>query len=69
VNLVAEALETSGLNRAALRDAIVARSGFAGATGAVSWDNAGGNRGEPVLLVLPGATGVDGAAGPAEGHR
>jgi branched-chain amino acid transport system substrate-binding protein len=61
VNLLVGALETSGLNRAALRDAIAARSGFVGATGTIAWDNAGGNRAEPVLLVLPEATAGDGA--------
>jgi ABC-type branched-subunit amino acid transport system substrate-binding protein len=50
VNLLVSALEASGLNRAALRDAIAAQTGFVGATGVVSWDNAGGNRAEPVLL-------------------
>jgi ABC-type branched-subunit amino acid transport system substrate-binding protein len=60
VNLLVSALQTSGLNRAALRDAIAANTGFVGVTGPLSWDNGGGNRGEPVLLVLPGAT----AAGP-----
>jgi branched-chain amino acid transport system substrate-binding protein len=53
VHLLAHALQTSGLNRAALRDAIAATTGFAGATGRIAWDNAGGNRAEPVLLVLP----------------
>jgi ABC-type branched-subunit amino acid transport system substrate-binding protein len=53
INLLAGALQTSGLNRAALRDALAARTGFVGATGRIAWDNAGGNRAEPVLLVLP----------------
>jgi branched-chain amino acid transport system substrate-binding protein len=53
VNLVVSALQTSGLNRAALRDAIAATIGFVGATGPIAWDNAGGNRAEPVLIVLP----------------
>jgi ABC-type branched-subunit amino acid transport system substrate-binding protein len=65
VNLLAGALETSGLNRAALREAIAAQRGFVGATGTIAWDNAGGNRAEPVLLVLPGATRADGAAPPS----
>ena len=34
--------------------AIAAQHGFAGAAGAVAWDNAGGNQAEPVLLVLSG---------------
>jgi len=58
VNLVVSALDTSGLNRPAIRDAIAANTGFVGATGTISWDNAGGNRTEPVLLVLPGLTTV-----------
>jgi len=69
VNLLASALEASGLNRAALRDAIAARSGFVGATGTISWDNAGGNRAEPVLLLWPGATTVERVAWSAERHR
>lgn len=64
VNLLLGALETSGLNRAALRDAIAAQTGFVGATGVVSWDNAGGNRAAPLLLVLPGTTGGAGHGAP-----
>jgi branched-chain amino acid transport system substrate-binding protein len=56
VHLVVRALAASGLNRAALRDAIAAATGFAGVAGTITWDNAGGNRAEPVLLVLPGAS-------------
>jgi ABC-type branched-subunit amino acid transport system substrate-binding protein len=67
VNLLADALETSGLNRAALRDAIMAHAGFVGATGAIAWDNGGGNRVEPVLRVLRGATGAEGAGRTAAG--
>jgi branched-chain amino acid transport system substrate-binding protein len=62
VHLLMSALEKSGLNRPALRDAIAAQSDFVGATGTISWDNAGGNRVEPVLLVLPGPTAVDGVS-------
>jgi branched-chain amino acid transport system substrate-binding protein len=57
VNLLVSALEASGLNRAGLRDAIARQTGFVGVTGPVSWDNAGGNRAVPVLLVEPGAPG------------
>lgn len=57
VHLVARALESSDLNRRALRDALVAQTGFTGTTGAVDWDNAGGNRAEPVLVVLPSSQG------------
>ena len=56
VHLLVHALEASGLNRPALRDAIAAATGFIGAAGTITWDNAGGNRAEPVLLVLPGAS-------------
>jgi branched-chain amino acid transport system substrate-binding protein len=66
VNLLVRALETSGFNRAALRDAVAGQAGFAGVTGTVSWDNAGGNRTEPVLLVLPGATGGTGHGAPQQ---
>jgi len=57
VNLVARSLETSGLNRRALRDAIAAQQDFSGAAGAVAWDNAGGNRAEPVIVALSGTRG------------
>jgi branched-chain amino acid transport system substrate-binding protein len=60
VNLVASALEHSGLNRAGLRDAIAGQTGLVGTTGRIAWDNGGGNRAEPVLLVVPGATAPDG---------
>jgi ABC-type branched-subunit amino acid transport system substrate-binding protein len=59
VNLVVAALRSSGLNRAGVRDAVAAASGFVGVTGAISWDNGGGNRAEPVLLALPAGSGVD----------
>ena len=55
VNVLIKALRESvegGLNRADLRDAIAGTSGYMGVTGAVSWDNAGGNEAEPVLRVL-----------------
>lgn len=69
VNLVADALETSGLNRAALRDAIAARSGTVGASGMISWDHGGGNRVEPVLLLVPRTTPGDRVAWSAAEHR
>jgi ABC-type branched-subunit amino acid transport system substrate-binding protein len=53
VHLLVSALQESDLNRPALRDAIAARTGFVGATGAIAWDNAGGNVAQPVLVVLP----------------
>jgi len=55
VNLLADALEAGGLNRAALRDALAATTGFTGAAGPLVWDNAGGNRGKPALFELKGA--------------
>ncbi len=58
VNLVGRALEASGFSRPALRDALAASTGFVGATGTISWDNAGGNQVEPELRVLPGPTTV-----------
>jgi ABC-type branched-subunit amino acid transport system substrate-binding protein len=68
-NLVADALETSGLNRAGLRDAIAGRRGLVGATGAVSWDNAGGNQVEPLLVLVPRVIAGDRVAGSAEPDR
>jgi len=61
VSLVVAALRSRGLNRAGVRDAIAAASGVVGVTGAISWDNGGGNQAEPVLLALRGGSGVDGA--------
>jgi branched-chain amino acid transport system substrate-binding protein len=66
VRLVVAALRSSGLNRAGVRDAIAAASGFVGVTGAISWDNGGGNRAEPVVLALPGGSGADRASGETE---
>jgi ABC-type branched-subunit amino acid transport system substrate-binding protein len=43
-----------GLNRARLRDALAGSSGYVGVTGPFSWDNAGGNRTEPVIRILDG---------------
>lgn len=50
VRLIAQSLGESGLNRAKLRDAIAATAGYTGVTGAVRWDNAGGNEVQPVLV-------------------
>jgi branched-chain amino acid transport system substrate-binding protein len=49
VYLIARSLEQSGLNRAKLRDAIAAVGSYTGVTGAIRWDNAGGNEARPVL--------------------
>jgi ABC-type branched-subunit amino acid transport system substrate-binding protein len=55
MNLLVRALWQSGLNRSALRDAIAGSDGFEGVTGTISWDNAGGNAGQPMLVApLPG---------------
>jgi ABC-type branched-subunit amino acid transport system substrate-binding protein len=62
VNLVIAALRSSGLNRAALRDAIAAATDFVGVTGPVAWDNGGGNRAAPVLLDLRGGYDVERAS-------
>lgn len=43
-----------GLNRTVLRDALADLNGHVGVTGAVSWDNAGGNQTEPILRILKG---------------
>ncbi|MGD2134833.1 MAG: ABC transporter substrate-binding protein [Gemmatimonadales bacterium] len=65
VRLVGHALGASGLNRPALRDALAAATGFVGATGVITWDNAGGNRGEPVLVVVPGRPAAHDARAPS----
>jgi ABC-type branched-subunit amino acid transport system substrate-binding protein len=52
VRLLVHSMDGSGLNRPGLRDAIAEAQGFVGATGRISWDNGGGNRARPVLLLL-----------------
>ena len=59
VNMLVQSLREGGLNRAGIRDAIADASGYVGVTGPILWDNAGGNRAEPVLVVLPGAVPTD----------
>ncbi len=56
VRSVREAYERSGgmLNRGSLRDALSGVNDFVGVTGPVSWDNAGGNRAQPVLEIVKG---------------
>jgi ABC-type branched-subunit amino acid transport system substrate-binding protein len=54
VNMLVSSLLQSGLNHAALRDALADQSGYRGVTGVVSWDNAGGNRAAPVLRSADG---------------
>jgi ABC-type branched-subunit amino acid transport system substrate-binding protein len=48
VNLIVRSLELSGLSRSGLRDAIAGRD-YQGVTGRITWDNAGGNKGRPIL--------------------
>ncbi len=50
--LLFHALQTSGLNRAGLRDAIAGIKDFQGASGKICWDNVGGNQAVPVLRNL-----------------
>jgi branched-chain amino acid transport system substrate-binding protein len=42
-NLIVRSIRSVGLNRARIRDAIAADSGYHGVTGDISWDNGGGN--------------------------
>jgi ABC-type branched-subunit amino acid transport system substrate-binding protein len=53
VNLIVRSLDKSGLNRSKMRDAIAGYSGYEGVTGAVRWDNAGGNKAQPSLVGRP----------------
>lgn len=41
--LIIKAIQTAGLNRTAIRDAIAGLSGFQGASGTINWDNSGSN--------------------------
>ncbi len=52
VNLLVQSIQTSGLNRALLRNSIELNDGFKGVTGIISWDNGGGNQAKPVLQRL-----------------
>jgi ABC-type branched-subunit amino acid transport system substrate-binding protein len=67
VHVVHEALEASGLNRAGLRDAMARATGFVGATGAISWNNGGGNRAKPVLIAPRDAVGATPGTHPSPG--
>ncbi|KPJ94296.1 MAG: hypothetical protein AMS18_03940 [Gemmatimonas sp. SG8_17] len=53
VNLIVRSLNKSGLNRSKMRDAIVGSSGYEGVSGAIRWDNAGGNKAQPSLVGRP----------------
>jgi len=52
VNIVIQALLSSGLNRANLRDAIARLNTYQGVTGSVIWDNGGGNLALPVVSIV-----------------
>ena len=59
INIVIRALANrmaggGGFSRAGLRDGITDESGYVGATGTIVWDNAGGNRSQPVVRVILG---------------
>ncbi len=58
VLVLARSLRRSGLSHPGLRDAIAGSSGYTGVTGPILWDNAGGNRGTPVLVTLLGSVAV-----------
>jgi len=47
--LFLNALENSGLNRVAIRQAIVNLQGYDGVSGTIRWDNGWANQGEPML--------------------
>jgi branched-chain amino acid transport system substrate-binding protein len=51
VNLLVQSLQTSGLNRASLRNSIELNDNYQGVTGIISWDNGGGNRVGTVTLI------------------
>jgi len=47
ITLICQSIGKSGLNRARLRAVISGEDWFYGVTGKISWDNGGGNRGQP----------------------
>src|SRR5208337_90376 len=53
VRLLAAALRRSGPNRARLRDALAALSGYAGASSVISFDHAGNDLSDVTLVPLP----------------
>lgn len=53
VRIIAATLRRSGPNRARLRDALAAVSGFAGASGIISFDHAGNDVTDVMLVRLP----------------
>ncbi len=55
VGLIVKAVRAVGLNRADIRDAIAACSGYEGVTGVIEWDNGGGNCGPIRLERIPNA--------------
>jgi len=56
VHVVAAALRHAGANRARVRDVLAAGTSFQGATGAISFDSAGNERGDIVVVRLQGAS-------------
>ncbi len=52
VGLIVKAVQSVGVNRADIRDAIAASSGYEGVTGGIEWDNGGGNRGSMRLETI-----------------
>lgn len=50
VNLIAEAFRRSGPSRLGLRKALAELTGFKGVTGAINWDNGGGNTTPPCSI-------------------
>lgn len=52
VQLLIQSLKKSGLNRSLLRDQVANWGDFQGVTGNISWDNGGGNEGQPVLRIV-----------------
>jgi len=53
VRILASALRRCGPNRARLRDALAALSGYAGVSGAITFDHAGNDVGDVTLVRLP----------------
>jgi branched-chain amino acid transport system substrate-binding protein len=50
--LIVKAIQNAGLSRTRLADALKELSGFPGASGAIQWDNGGGNRTKPAIEIL-----------------
>jgi ABC-type branched-subunit amino acid transport system substrate-binding protein len=48
--LIILAIQTKGLNRPAIRQALSELKDYKGVTGRIQWDNSGGNRANPVII-------------------